>query len=233
MKPKLLAQGIEPLSRWQIASRASMDIPDGSYVNLGIGLPTLIADYVTPGMEVVYHSENGMLGMGPPPAPGDEDNDVVNAGKLHVTLVTGGCYFDSVDSFGIMRGGHLDKVFLGAFQVSEKGDIANWSTNDKLSLKSVGGAMDLAVGCKDISVLMDHVTKDGHPRILKACTYPLTAKKVVKRIYTDLAVIDVTKKGLVVREMVEQLQFEQLQDLTAAVLILDPDFRVLRVPWRI
>jgi len=230
VKSKLLAQGIETLSRGQIAARASMDIPDGCYVNLGIGMPTLIADYVNPGMEVIYHSENGMLGMGPAPATGDEDDDVVNAGKLHVTLVKGGCYFDSVDSFGIMRGGHLDKVFLGAFQVSESGDLANWSTNDQSSLKSVGGAMDLAVGCKDISVLMEHVAKDGSPRILKTCTYPLTAKKVVKRIYTDLAVIDVAEKGLVVREMVERLQFEQLQALTAAVLVLDPDCRVLRVP---
>ena len=230
MKSKLIAKGVEPLSRLQIAARASMDIPSGSYVNLGIGMPTLIADTLTPGKEVIYHSENGMLGMGPPPAPGDEDNELVNAGKRHVTLVKGGCYFDSVDSFGIMRGGHLDKVFLGAFQVSEKGDLANWSTDDQSSLQSVGGAMDLAVGCRDISVLLEHVTKDGRPRILKKCTYPLTAKNVVKRIYTDLAVIDVTEDGLVVREIIERLEFNLLQVLTEAALVLDHNCRILRVP---
>lgn len=230
MKSKLIAKGVEPLRRWQIAARASKDIPDGSYVNLGIGMPTLIADYVTPEKEVIYHSENGMLGMGPAPALSDEDNDLVNAGKLYVTLVKGGCYFNSVDSFSIMRGGHLDKVFLGAFQVSEKGDLANWSTDDYSSLQSVGGAMDLAVGCRDISVLMEHVTKDGRPRILKTCTYPLTAKKVVKRIYTDLAVIDITEEGLVIREMIKGLELGLLQDLTEAPLVLDQGCRILRVP---
>lgn len=230
MKLKMTALGIDPLSRWQIAARASMDIAEGFYVNLGIGMPTLIADYVTPEAEVIYHSENGMLGMGPAPPAGEEDDDLVNAGKLHVTLVDGGCYFNSVDSFCIMRGGHLDKVFLGAFQVSEKGDLANWSTNDRSSLQSVGGAMDLAVGCKDIGVLMEHITKDGSPRILKSCTYPLTAKQVVKRIYTNLSVIDVTEDGLIVREMIERLEFSFLQTLTGAPLKLDQDCKVLRIP---
>lgn len=228
MKSKLIANGIEPLKRWQIAARASMDVPCGAYVNLGIGIPTLIADYVTQEMDVIYHSENGMLGMGPAPAPGEEDNDLVNAGKQNVTMVAGGCYFNSSESFSMMRGGHLDKVFLGAFQVSGSGDLANWSTNDNSSLQSVGGAMDLAVGCRDISVLMEHVTKEGNSRILRDCTYPLTAKKVVKRIYTDLAVIDVTAGGLVVREMVANLEFDLLQELTEAPLVLSKEWQTLR-----
>lgn len=213
--------GIIPLQRRQMAARAARDMVEGACVNLGIGLPTLIADYVTPGDEVIYHSENGILGMGPAPAPGEEDENLVNAGKQLVTLVRGGCYFNSADSFAMMRGGHLDMVFLGAFQVSAEGDLANWITDDRTSLPAVGGAMDLAVGCRDIRVLMEHVTRDGKPRILKRCSYPLTAKRVVKRIYTDLAVIDVTAEGLVVREMVEGLDFQQLQGLTEAELRLD------------
>src|SRR6185369_15687734 len=156
--------GINRLQRRHIAARAARDVLDGAYVNLGIGMPLLIADYVLPDREVIYHSENGMLGMGPAPVPGDEDEDLVNAGKQLVTLVNGGCYFNSADSFAIMRGKHLDMVFLGAFQVSEAGDLANWITDDKNNLPSVGGAMDLAVGCKDIRVLMEHVTRDGKPR---------------------------------------------------------------------
>lgn len=219
--------GICPFSRRQIAARAALDVADGYCVNLGIGIPTLIADYVTPGKEVIYHSENGMLGMGATPAAGEEDEDIVNAGKQFVTLVKGGCYFNSVESFAIMRGGHLDMVFLGAFQVSEQGDLANWMTEDRSALPSVGGAMDLAVGCKNIGVLMEHVTKDGSPRILKKCFYPLTAKKAVKRIYTDLAVIDVTDSGLVVREMLEGIDIDLLQSITEAPLSLDPRWQML------
>lgn len=229
MKNQLKEMGITPLNRRQIAARAAQDVSDGCYVNLGIGIPTLIADYVTPGKEVIYHSENGMLGMGSAPAAGEEDEDIVNAGKQFVTLVKGGCYFNSVESFAIMRGGHLDKVFLGAFQVSEDGDLANWMTEDKSALPSVGGAMDLAVGCKDIGVLMEHVTKDGRPRILKKCTYPLTAPKAVKRIYSDLAVIDVTPSGLIVLEMIEGMSFDLLQKMTEAPLVMGKDCTTLNV----
>lgn len=221
--------GIIPLSRRQIAARAARDVKDGIYVNLGIGIPTLISDYVTPGNEVIYHSENGMLGMGAAPAAGEEDEDIVNAGKLHVTLVKGGCYFNSAESFAIMRGGHLDMVFLGAFQVAQNGDLANWMTDDATALPSVGGAMDLAVGCKNINVLMEHVTKDGEPRILSKCTYPLTAKGVVKRIFTDLSVIDVTAEGLFVREMVDGMDVEMLQQLTGAQLTFDKNLQILSV----
>nr|WP_298432298.1 3-oxoacid CoA-transferase subunit B [Geobacter sp.] len=227
MKHLALRTGITPLSRQQIAARAARDVPDGSFVNLGIGMPTLIADHMTAGKEVIYHSENGMLGMGPAPAPGEEDENLVNAGKQFVTLVRGGCYFDSAQSFMMMRGGHLDMVFLGAFQVSETGDLANWVTDDRNTLPSVGGAMDLAVGCRDIRVLMEQVTRDGKPRVLRRCTYPLTAKRAVKRIYTDLAVIDVTESGLVVREMVEGLDFDRLQELTEAPLCLHGNWSLL------
>jgi len=182
---------------------------------------------VTPSKEVIYHSENGMLGMGAVPAFGEEDDDIVNAGKQHVTLVKGGCYFSSAESFVIMRGGHLDMVFLGAFQVAENGDLANWMTDDRAALPSVGGAMDLAVGCEHISVLMEHVTKDGSPKILKNCTYPLTAKNAVKRIYTDLAVIDITEAGLIVREMLKSISFDMLQSLTEAPLSLDDQWEIL------
>lgn len=229
MKEAFIESGINLLNRRQIAARAAQDVNDGYYVNLGIGIPTLIADYVTPGKEVIYHSENGMLGMGSAPAPGEVDEDIVNAGKLFVTLVKGGCYFNSIDSFGIMRGGHLDMVFLGAFQVSMNGDLANWMTDDTTALPSVGGAMDLAVGCKNINVLMEHVTKDGKPRILKECSYPLTAKRAVKRIFTDLAVIDVTSEGLIVREMVEGMDIGMLQDATGAPLVLCKEWQVLKV----
>lgn len=227
MKDTLREMGIIPLSRRQIAARAAQDVADGHYVNLGIGMPTLIADYVTPGKEVIYHSENGMLGMGAAPLASDEDEDIVNAGKQFVTLVKGGCYFNSVESFTIMRGGHLDMVFLGAFQVSEHGDLANWMTDDRTALPSVGGAMDLAVGCENIGVLMEHVTKVGRPRILKKCTYPLTAKKAVKRIYTDLSVIDITEAGLIVREMLKGISFDTLQSLTEAPLSLDDQWEIL------
>ncbi len=219
--------GFKPLTRRQIAWRAAQDVADGSYVNLGIGLPTFIADYVAPGQEVVYHSENGILGMGPAPPPGMEDPDLVNAGKQFITILSGGCYFHSADAFAMMRGGHLTMVFMGAFQVAENGDLANWTTNDSSALPAVGGAMDLAVGCKDIRVLMEHTTKDGKPRIVNRCSYPLTAKQVVKRIYTDLAVIDVTAAGLVVKEMIENLSFGTLQDMTEAPLILDENCTLL------
>ena len=221
--------GFKPLTRRQIAWRAAQDVADGSYVNLGIGLPTMIADYVVPGREIVYHSENGILGMGSAPLPGMEDPDLVNAGKQFVTIQPGGCYFHSADAFAMMRGGHLTMVFMGAFQVAENGDLANWTTNDTSALPAVGGAMDLAVGCKDIRVLMEHTTKDGKPRIVNSCSYPLTARKVVKKIYTDLSVIDVTSAGLVVKEMIEGLTFDMLQNLTEVPLILDENCKLLLV----
>lgn len=219
-----------PLNKRQIAWRSAQDIAEGNIINLGIGAPTLISDYVNPEIEVIYHTENGMLGMGPAPMMGEEDFYLQNASKELVTIVKGGSYFDSGLSFTMMRGGHLDIVFLGAFQVSEEGDIANWSTGDRSMVPSVGGAMDLVVGCSDVRVLMQHCTKDNRPKLLKRCTYPLTAKKVVKKIYTDLAVIDVTFNGLLVKELVEGLSFGELQNLTEAKLILDKNWKLLKTP---
>jgi 3-oxoacid CoA-transferase B subunit len=220
----------KPLNKKQIAWRAAQDIADGCVVNLGIGIPTFISDYVNPEIEVIYHTENGMLGMGPAPKRGEEDFYLQNASKELVTIVKGGSYFDSALSFTMMRGGHLDIVFLGAFQVSEEGDIANWSIGEKSMVPSVGGAMDLVVGCFDVRVLMQHCTKDNRSRLIKRCTYPLTAKKVVKKIYTDLAVIDVTPHGLLVKELVEGLSFGELQNLTEAKLILDNNCKILKAP---
>lgn len=220
----------KPLNKKQIAWRAAQDIVDGSVINLGIGIPTFISDYVNPGIEVIYHTENGMLGMGPNPKREEEDFYLQNASKELVTIVKGGSYFDSAVSFTMMRGGHLDIVFLGSFQVSEEGDIANWSTGDRSMVPSVGGAMDLVVGCSDVRVLMQHCTKNNKPRLLKRCTYPLTAKKVVKKIYTDLAVIDVISSGLLVKEILEGLTFEKLQNLTEAKLMFDKNCKILKAP---
>jgi len=219
-----------PLTRRQMAWRAAQDIEDGSYVNLGIGMPTLIADYVVAGREVIYHSENGILGMGPAPSPGAEDPDLINAGKQLITILPGGSYFHSADAFAMMRGGHLSMVFMGAFQVSAQGDLANWATDDASALPAVGGAMDLAVGCRDIRILMEHVTRDGQPRLLQHCRYPLSAQGVVKRIYTDLAVVDITENGMVVREILAEVSFLELQAMTEADLRLDDNWRILEVP---
>lgn len=207
-----------PLTRAEMARRVAQDIPDGSYVNLGIGLPTLVANYVPAGREVIYHSENGILGMGPAPAPGEEDPELINAGKDFVTLLPGGAYVHHTDSFMIMRGGHLDVSVLGAFQVSASGDLANWATDDDTYPPAVGGAMDLAVGARRVLVLTTHTTSDGRPKLLERCTYPLTAAGVVDRVYTDLAVIDITDSGMVVREMIEGLTRDELQDRTEARL---------------
>lgn len=207
-----------PLTRDEMARRVAQDIPDGSYVNLGIGLPTLVANYVPPGREVIYHSENGILGMGPAPSPGEEDPELINAGKDLVTLLPGGAYVHHTDSFMIMRGGHLDVSVLGAFQVSASGDLANWATDDDTYPPAVGGAMDLAVGARRVLVLTTHTTSDGRPKLLERCTYPLTAAGVVDRVYTDLAVIDITDSGMLVREMIEGLTRDELQDRTAARL---------------
>ena len=206
-------------SREQMAERVARDIPEGAYVNLGIGLPTKVANYLPPEREVFLHSEYGLLGMGPAPAPGDEDEDLINAGKQPVTLLTGGAYFHHADSFGMMRGGHLDICVLGAFQVAASGDLANWHTGAPDAIPAVGGAMDLAIGAKQVFVMMDHQTKTGESKLVEACSYPLTGVACVSRIYTDLAVIDVTRDGLRVREMAPGLTLADLQAVTAAPLL--------------
>ncbi|HZM37049.1 MAG TPA: 3-oxoacid CoA-transferase subunit B [Burkholderiales bacterium] len=202
----------------QMAARVARDIPEGAYVNLGIGLPTLVADHLPKGREVILHSENGILGVGPKPAPGSEDEDLINAGKDPVTLLTGGAYFHHADSFAMIRGRHLDYAILGAFQVSVAGDIANWHTGASDAIPAVGGAMDLAVGARKVLVMMEHLTKTGESKIVERCTYPLTGMRCVGRIYTDLAVIDVEPDGLHVVETVDGLSFEELQRLTGVPL---------------
>jgi len=223
---------IQPLTDAAIARRVAADIPDGSYVNLGIGMPTLVADAIDhePGgetKEIIYHSENGILGMGPAPEPGEENRELINAGKQPVTLLPGGAFFHHTDAFMMMRGGHIDVTVLGAFQVSERGDLANWRTDDVLHPPAVGGAMDLAVGAKRVLVTTLHTTRDGRPKLLPRCTYPLTAAGVVDRVYTDLAVLDVTPEGFLVREMVTGLTPEELQRRTAAQLSFADDLREL------
>ncbi|HYH29853.1 MAG TPA: 3-oxoacid CoA-transferase subunit B [Pseudonocardia sp.] len=215
------------LSAQQMAARVAQDIPDGSYVNLGIGLPTLVADVVPPDREIVYHSENGILGMGPSPEPGTGDPELINAGKQRVSLLPGGAYFHHTDAFVMMRGGHIDITVLGAFQVAANGDLANWATDEASMPPAVGGAMDLAVGARRVLVMTTHTTKDGRPKLLPACTYPLTAAAVVHRVYTDLAVLDVAPDGFVVRELVDGLTHDELQERTAAPLRFAPDLVVL------
>ena len=207
------------LTRDQMAARVARDIPGGAYVNLGIGLPTMVANHIPAEREVFLQSENGILGMGPAPAPGEEDWDLVNAGKQPVTLLTGGAFFHHADSFGMMRGGHLDICVLGGFQVSATGDLANWHTGAPDAIPAVGGAMDLAIGAKRVFVMMEHQTKGGEHKIVPRCSYPLTGIGCVSRIYTDLAVIDVTREGLVAIEWVEGLSFEQLCAMTGAPLM--------------
>ncbi len=218
------------LSRRQMAWRIAQDLADGMYVNLGIGMPEMIADHLPAGREVVLHSENGLLGMGPSPAPGDEDPDLTNAGKRPVTLLPGGVYFHHTDSFVMVRGGHLDLCVMGAYQVSMTGDLANWATDDPNHPPAVGGAMDLAAGARQVYVMMEHTTREGVPKIVERCTYPLTGAGVVDRIYSDLAVIEVTGEGLLVREMVAGIDLEGLQAMTAAPLALANDWRPLTAP---
>jgi 3-oxoadipate CoA-transferase beta subunit len=203
-----------------MAARVASDITEGMVVNLGIGLPTLVANFLPPDREILLHSENGILGMGPAPPTDQVDPDLMNAGKLPVTLLPGGCFFHHGDSFAMMRGGHLDVCVLGAFQVSAKGDLANWHTGAPDAIPAVGGAMDLAIGARQVCVMMEHTTKTGESKIVERCTYPLTGVACVTRIYTDLAVIDVTPHGLTVVEMVDGLSFEELARLTAAPLRL-------------
>jgi 3-oxoadipate CoA-transferase beta subunit len=210
--------GCKPMTRREIAARLADDIPEGWHVNLGIGAPLQVADYVPQEREVIFQSENGILGMGPAPEPDHVNRWLINAGKQYVTLRAGGSYMHHADSFALIRGGHLDLCVLGAFQVAENGDLANWSTSDNESAPAVGGAMDLAAGTPRLWVLMEHVTKTGESRLVRRCTYPLTAVGVVKRVYTNLAVIDVTAEGFAVRDMVPGLTLEALQQVTDAPL---------------
>ena len=210
---------MKKLDRKQMAARVAQDIPEGAYVNLGIGLPTLVANHIPKDREIILHSENGVLGIGPKPAPGEEDEDLIDAGKSPVTLLAGGSFFHHADSFGMIRGGHIDICVLGAFQVSAGGDIANWHTGEPDAIPAVGGAMDLATGAKQVFVTMEHLTKQGESKIVERCSYPLTGVHCVKRIYTDLAVIDVRPDGLHLVEIVaEGLSFDELQRLNGVPL---------------
>lgn len=208
-----------PLTRQEMAGRVAADIPEGWVVNLGIGVPTLVADMVPPSREVVFHSENGLLGMGPAPAPDAINRWLVNAGKQHVTLVPGGAYFHHADSFAMIRGRHLDLCVLGAFEVAGNGDIANWTTSAGETAPAVGGAMDLAVGAKRLWVVMDHLAKDGRSKVVEACRFPLTARRAVSRLYTNFAEFDIDAGGLRVRRIIDGMSLEELQSNTEAKIL--------------
>lgn len=208
------------LSREQMAARVARDIPEGAYVNLGIGLPTQVANYLPADKEIFLQSENGLLGMGPAPEPGQEDPDLINAGKQPVTLLTGGSYFHHADSFAMMRGGHLDICVLGAFQVSQHGDLANWSTGAPDAIPAVGGAMDLAIGAKQVFVLMQLLTRQGQSKLVPECTYPLTGLRCVTRVYTDVGVFAVGAQGASVIELVDGVSLEQVRELTGLPLAM-------------
>jgi 3-oxoadipate CoA-transferase beta subunit len=206
------------LGRVELAQRIARDIPEGAYVNLGIGAPTLVADHLPDGLEIILHTENGLLGMGRAPEPGAVDPDLINAGKQPVTALPGAAYFHHADSFGMMRGGHLDVCVLGAFQVSSSGDLANWSTGAPGAIPAVGGAMDLAIGAKSVWVMTDLLTRDGASKLVSECTYPLTGVACVSRVYTDRAVFDVTPDGFRVRELLGDSTVAELERLTALTL---------------
>ncbi len=213
------AKPVIGLSREEMAQRVAMDIPNGSYVNLGIGIPELITQFVPDGREFIYHTENGLLGMGPSPAEGEGEPELINAGKRQVTALPGASYFQHPDSFAMIRGGHLDLCVLGALQVASNGDLANWSTGGPDAIPAVGGAMDLVAGVKSVYVITQHCTKTGDPKLIEACTYPLTGPGVVNRIYTDLAVIDITAEGFQLVELSPGVSFEYVAERTGAKLI--------------
>ncbi|WP_375385349.1 3-oxoacid CoA-transferase subunit B [uncultured Microbacterium sp.] len=206
------------ISRQDLAAKIAADIPEGAIVNLGIGAPTLVADFLPEGLEIILHTENGMLGMGPQPAPGLIDPDLINAGKQPVTELPGSSYFHHADSFAMMRGGHLNVCVLGAFQVSQRGDLANWSTGAPGAIPAVGGAMDLAIGAKDVYVMTDLLTKQGDSKLVESCTYPLTGVGCATRVYTDHAIFDVTPEGFRVREAFGDNTVESLSELTGLTL---------------
>ena len=208
-----MSMSYQKRSKDQLAQRVAQDIHDGAYVNLGIGMPTLVANHLPAGIEVILHSENGILGMGPAPAAGDEDYDLINAGKQPVTMLAGGAYFHHADSFSMMRGGHLDICVLGAFQVSATGDLANWHTGEKDAIPAVGGAMDLAIGAKQTWVMMDLLTKKGESKVVAQCSYPITGIACVKRIYSELATLECTPNGLKLIDMVEGLTHAELEKM--------------------
>ena len=213
------AKPVIGLSREEMAQRVAMDIPNGSYVNLGIGIPELITQFVPDGREFIYHTENGLLGMGPSPEEGAGEPELINAGKRQVTALPGASYFQHPDSFAMIRGGHLDLCVLGALQVASNGDLANWSTGGPDAIPAVGGAMDLVAGVKSVYVITQHCTKTGDPKLIEACTYPLTGPGVVNRIYTDLAVIDITVEGFQLVELSPGVSFEYVAERTGAKLI--------------
>lgn len=213
---------MKKLSRNEMAALVAADIPEGAIVNLGIGMPTMVINHLEADREVLLHSENGVLGMGPEPAKGEEDEDLINAGKQYVTLLDGGAYFHHADSFAMMRGGHIDICVLGAFQISVTGDLANWSTGAPDAIPAVGGAMDLAIGARKVYVMTEHLTKKGESKLVNSCSYPVTGVGCVDRIYTDLAIIDVTDTGLAVRQIFADLSFDELQKLSGVHMRYEP-----------
>ncbi len=217
------------LSNAQIAWRAAQDIADGAYVNLGIGFPEMVARYQPPGRQAIFHTENGILDFGEPPEPGQEDWDLINAGKKAVTLKPGSAFFHHADSFAMVRGGHLDVAILGAYQIAENGDLANWRVGSK-GVPAVGGAMDLVHGAKRVFVVTEHLTKDGKPKLVDRCTFPLTGVGCITRVYTSHAVIDITRQGFVVREKLANMSMNDLQAITGAALHVDGEVTSLVVP---
>jgi 3-oxoadipate CoA-transferase beta subunit len=211
---------LKPITRNEIAQKIASMIPEGGYVNLGIGMPTLVANYLPKDKEIFLHSENGILGMGPAPEKGQEDWDLINAGKQPVTLLPGGAFFHQADSFAMMRGGHLDIAVLGAFQVSQSGDLASWHTGEPQAIPAVGGAMDLAVGAKKTYVMMDHLTKEGVSKLVKQCTYPLTGLGCVAMVFTDLGIFEITPQGFAVQELFNGMSLESVQAVTDALLYM-------------
>ena len=216
-----MSMSYQKRSKEQLAQRVAQDIHDGAYVNLGIGMPTLVANHLPAGIEVILHSENGILGMGPAPAAGHEDYDLINAGKQPVTMLAGGAYFHHADSFSMMRGGHLDICVLGAFQVSATGDLANWHTGEKDAIPAVGGAMDLAIGAKQTWVMMDLLTKKGESKVVAQCSYPITGIACVKRIYSELATLECTPQGLKLIDMVDGLTHAELEKMLGLPIAAD------------